>query len=109
ARLGDEEEQRIRGALELERPSVRRVRVEIEAVAEPERLGPLAVGRAEVADETRGDGQVGAGEGLQERPRAALPEEAARVRDREPVAAAVLEAGEVVEVAAVRDGGHLAV
>ena len=62
---------------------MRRVRMELEPVAEPERLCPLAVGRAEVADEAGDDVQLRVRERLQERPRVALAEEAARVRDRE--------------------------
>ena len=45
-------------------------------------------------------------ERLQERPRVALAEEAARVRDAEAFARRVLEPCEVVEIAAVRDDAH---
>src|SRR5581483_2223414 len=85
-----------------------RVRDDLQAVGEPERLRPLAVGGAEVADEARDDVQPRLGERGQEGTRRALAEEAARVRDPEALAAAVLEPGEVVEVAAVRDRGHRA-
>ena len=79
---------------------------ELEPVAEAELLGPFAVGRAEVADEARDRVQLRVGERLQERTRVAAAEEAPRVRDREPLAAPVLEPGEVVEVAAVRNRRH---
>src|SRR5262249_28159509 len=98
AGLGDQEQQRVRGSLQLERTTVRGVGDQLEPVAEAERLRPLAVGDAEVADEPRDDVAAGLGERLEERPRAALPEEAPGVRDREPLAAAVGEAEEVVEV-----------
>ena len=55
AGLGDQEQQRLGVALELERPPARRVRDQLQPVAEPQLLGPLAVGRAEVADEARVD------------------------------------------------------
>ena len=51
ARLRDQQQQRLGVALQLERLGPRRVRDQLEPVAEPELLGPLAVGRAEVADE----------------------------------------------------------
>ena len=57
-------------------------------VAEPERLRPLAVGRAEVADEARLDVEPRLGERRQERPRVALAEEAAGVGDPEAQARA---------------------
>ena len=53
ARLGDQQEQRLRVALQLERAPARDERVQLEAVAELEALRPLAVGAAEVADEAR--------------------------------------------------------
>src|SRR5205085_2606954 len=109
AGLGDQQEQRVGAALEPERLAMRRERMQLEPIAEAERLGPLAVAGAEVADEARRHVQAGGGERLQERPRAALAEEAAGVRDREPLAASVLEPGEVVEVAAVRDRRDLCV
>ena len=43
ARIGDEQEQRIGVALQLERPSPGNVRVQLEALAEAEALRPLAV------------------------------------------------------------------
>ena len=103
ARIGDEEQQRLRVPLEPERLCTREVVDELEAVTEPEGAGPLAIRRAEVADEARDRVEVRVVEGLQERPRIALPEEAPRVRYAEPRAGVVFEAGEVVEVAAVRD------
>ncbi len=103
ARVGHEEEQRLRVALESQRIGPRRVRDELEAVAELERLGPLAVGRAEVADEAGDRVEVRLLERLEKRPRIALAEEAPGVRDPEPAARHVLEPREVVEVAAVRD------
>src|SRR5439155_1256893 len=76
----------------------------LDAVAEAERLHELQVARAEVADEAdRHVLEPGVGERLQERTRVALAEERARVREAEAMATPVLEAGEVVEVAAVRD------
>ena len=64
---------------------------------------------AEVADEARDDvRRARLGERGQERLRVALAEEVAGVRDAEPVARVVLEAREVVEVAAVRDRHDLA-
>ena len=103
ARFGDEEQERLGVALESERLGARRVRDQLEPVAEAEPLRPLAIGRAEVADEARDGVEPGVRERLEERPRVALPEEAARVRDPEALARPVLEAGEVVEVGAVRD------
>ena len=61
----------------------RRVRDQLEPVAEAERLRPLAVGRAEVADEAGDDVEPRVGERLQERPRVALAEERAGVGDPE--------------------------
>ncbi len=84
------------------------VRDQLEPVAEPEALGPLAVGGAEVADEAGDDVEPRLGERGQERPRVAPAEEAAGVRDPEAGRVAVLEPGEVVEVAAVRDRDHRA-
>ena len=107
AGLGDQEQQRLGVALQLERAAARHVRDQLEPVAERERLGPLAVGRAEVADEARDDVlEPGPGERPQERARVALAEEAAGVGDPEALAAVVLEPGEVVEVGAVRDRDH---
>ena len=51
--LGDQEQQRLGVALQLERAAVRRVRDQLDPVDDPGR--PLAVGRAEVADEARDD------------------------------------------------------
>ena len=81
---------------------------QLQPVAEAELLDPLAVGRLEVAGEAGHDVvQAGGGERGEERPRVALAEEAARVSEPEALARAVLEPGEVVEVAAVRDHAHL--
>ena len=62
--LGDEQQQRLRVALEGERRRARCVRAELEAVAEPEALGPLAIGGAEVAQEPCDDVQTGVVERL---------------------------------------------
>ena len=86
ARLGDQQQQRLRVALQLERAAARHVGDQLEPVAEAERLGPLAVGRAEVADEAGDDAVERERERGQERPRVALAEERARVRDPEAVA-----------------------
>ena len=80
AGLGDQQQQRLGVALQLERAPVRRVGDQLDAVDDPGR--PFAVGRAEVADEARDDA-VDAGERGQERPRVALAEERAGVRDPE--------------------------
>ena len=107
--LRDQEQQRLGVALQLERAAVRRVRDQLDPVGDAR--GPLAVARAEVADEPRHHA-VDARERGQERPRVALAEERPGVRDpeRRPVrlvgAARVLEPGEVVEVGAVRDRLH---
>ena len=88
---------------------MRQVVEQLEPVAEVELLHPLAVDRAEVADEARDHVvEAGGGERGQERARVALAEEAAGVGDPEAVAGAVLEPGEVVEVAPVRDHAHRA-
>ena len=83
ARVGDEQEQRLRVALVAQRLAARQVVDQLEPVAESERVRPLAVRRAEVADEARDGVEVGVVERLQERPRIALAEEATRVRDAE--------------------------
>ena len=62
AGLGDQQQQRLGVALQLERAAARHVRDQLEPVAEPERLRPLAVGRAEVADEAGDDVEPGVGE-----------------------------------------------
>ena len=77
--------------------------MDLEPVAEPEPARPLAVGRAEVPHEARDDIRIGSGERLEDRPRSAFAEEAARVRESEAVARCVLEPGEVLEVRTVRD------
>ena len=103
ARVRDQEQERLRVALQLERGLTRRVGDQLELVAEPALRRPLAVGRAEVAEEARLHVEAGLVERGQERARVALAEEAAGVRDPEALSGRVVEAGEVVEVAAVRD------
>src|SRR5207237_6393373 len=90
-------------ALELERAPPRDVGVQLEAVAEAELLRPLPVGRSEVADEAGDDVEVGRRERLEKRPRTPLAEKAPGVGDPEALRRAVVDPGEVVEVAAVRD------
>ena len=88
---------------------MRQVVEQLEPVAEVELLHPLAVDRAEVADEARDHVfEPGGGERREERAWVALAEEAARVRDPEAVGRVVLEPDEVVEVAPVRDHAHRA-
>ena len=108
ARVGNEKEERLRVALERERLPPRHERKKLDAVADPDPLGVLAVGGAEVADEA-GD-HVGrrAGERVEEWPGIATAEEAARVRDPEAVAGRVRKPGELVEVGAVLDHGETA-
>jgi hypothetical protein len=55
ARLGDEQQERLGVALQLERAAARRIGDQLEPVAELERLDPLAVGGAEVAEEADDD------------------------------------------------------
>src|SRR5207244_742372 len=108
-RLRQQEQVRLRVALELQRSAMRDVRQYLEAIAEVELIDPFAVRRAQAAGEANDDVvQTGGRERCQERPRAALAEEAAGVRDAKAVTGPVLEPGEVVEVAAVRDHAHLA-
>ena len=77
----------------------------LEPIAEAERLRPLAVGRAEVADEARDD--VVESDVVRARCRngrgSRFPKKLPVCVIRKRVAAVVLEPGEVVEVAAVRD------
>src|SRR5439155_24779049 len=96
ARFGDQQEERLGVALQLERAPAGCVRQELEPVAQVERLRPLPIGRTEVAEEAGDDVEPGLRERAQERPRVAFAEEAARVRDSEALAAAVLEPREVV-------------
>jgi hypothetical protein len=70
--------------------------MELEPVTERQLLGPLAVGRAEVADEARDDVQAGLGQRREERPRAPPADEAAGVGDSEALAGRVLEPLEVL-------------
>ena len=106
-RVREQQQVRLRVALELERAAVRQVIEQLEPIAETERLHPLPIGGAKVADETHDDVvQAGLGEGGQERARVALAEEAPRVRDPEALSGLVLEAGEVVEVGAVGNHAH---
>ena len=101
--LGDQQEQRLRVALERQGLGARRIREELQPVAKPERLGPGAIGLAEVAEEARDDVEPRVGERLEKRPRVAASEEAPGVRDAEAVRGMALEADDVVEVGAVRD------
>ena len=103
AGVGDEEEQRLGVALERERLGPRRVRQQLEPIAELETRRPLPVGVAEVAEEAGDDVEAGVRERLEERARVAPPEEAPGVRDAEPLGRLPLEPGDVVEVGAVRD------
>src|SRR5690606_28473298 len=103
ARLRDQEEERLRVTLERERGGARRVRDQLEAVAEAERLRPLAVGGTEVAEEPRRHVEARVGQRLQERPWVASSEEAAGMGDPEALGRMALQAGDVVEVAAVGD------
>ena len=103
ARVRDQEQERLGVALELERGLARRVRDQLELVSEPAFRRPFAVGRAEVAEEARLHVEAGLVQRGQERPRVALAEEAAGVGDPEALPGRVVEPGEVVEVAAVRD------
>jgi hypothetical protein len=106
ARIGHEQEERLGVALEPQRFRARRVRDELEPVAEAELLGPLAVGGAEIACKSGHDIESGVVQRLQERTRVSLPEEAPGVGDPEAFRGPVLEPDEVVEVAAVRDRAH---
>ena len=81
ARVGDQEQQRLGVALQLERGLAGRVGDQLELVPQPARVRPLAVGGAEVAQEASLDVEAGFVECSQERARVALAEEAARVRD----------------------------
>src|SRR5205823_237678 len=92
-RLGYEQQQRFGVALELERAAPRYVRVQLEAVAQPELLRPLPICGAEVPDEAHDDVEIGRGERLEERPRAPLAEEAAGVGDPEAAGRAVVDPG----------------
>ena len=77
--------------------------VDLEPVAETEGERPVAIGGAQVSEEARDDPRiVERRDRLEERPRAALPEEAAGVQHDEALARRVLQSVEVVEVAAVR-------
>ena len=106
--LGDQEQQRLRVALELERASPRGVGDELEPVTEPELLRPLAIRRAEVTKEARLDVEPALAQRSEERPRIALAEKRSGVRDAETIGGRVLEAGEVVEIRPVRDHHDLA-
>ena len=104
AGLGDQQQQRVGVALEPQRLAARDVVDQLDAVGEAEALHELPVGRTEVAEEAHGHiFQPRLGERTEKRLRIALPEERARMRQPEAVGARVLDPGEVVEVAAVRD------
>ena len=106
----DQEQQRVSALHGGERLVVGQKAVDAKSRAQPERLGPLPIGRAKPAHEARLDhlaqlrpvGQE-PGERLEERPRAPHAEEEPGVEDPQAVRRRVLEAGELVEVAAVRD------
>ena len=102
-RLREEQEERLRVALQLERRTTRHVRDLLDALAEPELVRELAIRRAQAADEARDDIVFGFRERRQKRTGIAVAEERAGVRDPELLPRVVLEAFEVVEVAAVRD------
>ena len=76
--LRDQEQQRLGVALELERAAARARTGSARAGRRALALGPLAVGRAEVAEEARHDVVETLRERRQERPRVALAEERAR-------------------------------
>src|SRR5437667_203374 len=97
ARLRDQQQEGLRIALELERPAAWEERVQLEPIAEPEALRPLAVRGPEVAEEASYSVEAGFVQRGQERPRIALAEEAARVRDAKARCGPVVEPGEVVE------------
>ena len=83
--------------------------VDLEPIAEAEVERPGAIGGPQVAEEARHDARVvERGDGLEERSRAALAEEAAGVQQHEALARRVGQAVEVVEVAAVRHDRHRA-
>ena len=87
ARLGEDQQQRLRVALELQRLPARHERHHLDAIGEPQRLRELAIRGAEPADEPNDDVlQPRLGKRAQERLRVALPEERARVRDPEALA-----------------------
>ena len=104
--LGDEQQQRLRVALQLERALARRELVQLQPVAQAKRFRPLAVGSAEVAEEPGHGIEPRVGERREERPWIAPAEEAARMRDAKAGARVMLESGEVVEIAAVLDRHH---
>ena len=104
ARLRDQQQQRLGVALQLERRGgAATYGISSSRSPSPSVSAHSRSAGAEVADEAGDDVEAGLGERGQERPRVALAEEAARVRDPEALGRAVLEPGEVVEVAAVRD------
>ena len=79
----EEQEERLRVALQLERRTTRHVRDLLDALAEPELVRELAIRRAQAADEARDDIVFGFRERRQERTRIAVAEERAGVRDPE--------------------------
>src|SRR5439155_1891483 len=101
ARLRQEQEQRLGVALVSERAPAGAERQQLEAVAELQRLGPLAIARRELADEAADHAlEPRLLESCQERPGVPLAEEAARVGDPETVAGMVGQTLEVVIVGA---------
>src|SRR5579884_3988241 len=76
--VGDQQQQRVRLALQAERLAPRHVVDQLDAFVEPELVHVVAVARAEVADEAhRHVVETGCGERAQKRPRVAPPEERA--------------------------------
>ena len=78
---------------------------ELEALAEPQAGGPVAVGLAEVAQEACDDVELGVVQRPQERRGSRRPK-SCPCGDPEAVGRPALEAGDVVEVGAVRDRHH---
>ena len=103
--LRDEEQEGVRVALEREHLFPGAVRDDLDAVAEPEPVRIVLVGRREAADEAGDHVAVRLRQGVQERPGVAASEEAAGVRDAQALPGPVLEPVEVLEVASV--GDHL--
>src|SRR5205085_8667159 len=106
--VGKEQEERVRVALQLEGPPPGSERRQLEAVSETEAARPREVCLAKIADEASVRDAVDAGERTQEGPRVATAEEAPGVRDPEAIVPVVRKSGEVLEIGAVRDDGHVA-
>src|SRR5581483_11671048 len=84
--LRNQEQERVRFPLQLQRAAARDVGQQLEPLVETEAVGPLSVGGAEVADEARDDA-LDARQRGKERPWVAPAEEGARVRYPEALAA----------------------